>query len=50
MATDTYYSDRADGHDAIPVALEHVLDRIMATNPIKTVQQGLFSLRVPNLS
>jgi ATP-dependent DNA helicase RecG len=42
MATDTNYSDRGDGFDAIPVALEHILDRVMADNPIDTVQQGLF--------
>jgi ATP-dependent DNA helicase RecG len=42
MASDTDYSDRADGFDAVPVALERILDRIMADNPIATVPQGLF--------
>jgi ATP-dependent DNA helicase RecG len=41
MATDTEYSDRGDGQDAIPVALEHLSDRVMANNPIDTVRQGL---------
>lgn len=42
MRSDTDYSDRADGHDALPVALARITDRIMADNPIATVQQGLF--------
>lgn len=46
MATDTDYSDRGDGNDAIPVALERILDRIMADNPITTVKQGLFHFEI----
>jgi len=46
MASDTDYSDRADGYDAIPVALDRVLDRIMADNPITTVPQGLFHFEI----
>ena len=42
MAGDTEYTDRADGRDAIPIALLRVLDRILADNPIQTVRQGLF--------
>lgn len=42
MSGDTEYSDRADGTDAIPVALNRVVDRILANNPIETVRQGLF--------
>lgn len=42
MATDTDYSDRLDGNDALPLALARVLDRIMADNPIATFRQGLF--------
>lgn len=42
MRTDTEYTDRADGNDAISVALGRVMDRIMADNPIATVRQGLF--------
>ena len=38
MASDTDYTGRADGYDAIPLALERILDRIMADNPITTVQ------------
>jgi len=46
MASDTEYSDRADGSDALPVALERILDRIMADNPITTVPQGLFHFEI----
>lgn len=42
MRSWTEYTDRADGHDALPVALGRILDRILADNPIETVQQGLF--------
>lgn len=46
MASDTNYSDRADGNDAISIALERILDRIMADNPIATVPQGLFHFEI----
>lgn len=46
MVSDTGYSDRADGYDALPIALERVLDRIMADNPITTVPQGLFHFEI----
>lgn len=46
MVSDTDYSDRADGHDALAIALERVLDRIMADNPITTVPQGLFHFEI----
>ena len=42
MRSETEYTDRADGSDALPVALGRILDRILADNPIQTVQQGLF--------
>ena len=42
MQGDTEYSDRMDGWDALPVALARITDRIMADNPITTVQHGLF--------
>ena len=42
MASGTDYMDRADGRDALPVALLRVLDRILADNPIQTVRQGMF--------
>ena len=42
MASDTQYTDRLDGHQALPIALERLMDRIMANNPITTVQHGLF--------
>ena len=46
MASDTDYSDRADGYDALPIALERIFDRIMADNPITTVPQGLFHFEI----
>jgi ATP-dependent DNA helicase RecG len=42
MRSDTDYVDRADGREAIPVALNRLLDRIMADNPIETVVDGMF--------
>jgi ATP-dependent DNA helicase RecG len=42
MASATEYSDRADGRDALPIALERLLERILADNPLQTVRQGLF--------
>lgn len=46
MASDTEYSDRVDGRDALPIALQRILDRIMADNPIATVPQGLFHFEI----
>ncbi|MDE2796621.1 MAG: hypothetical protein OXL34_17535 [Gemmatimonadota bacterium] len=40
MASGTDYTDRADGHEALTVALSRILDRIMANNPIETVRKG----------
>ncbi|OGP91927.1 MAG: AAA family ATPase [Deltaproteobacteria bacterium RBG_16_48_10] len=42
MKGDTQYVDRMDGRDAIPIALGRVSDRIMADNPITTVEYGMF--------
>lgn len=42
MQSGTEYTDRADGHDALPIALSRIQDRILADNPIETVRQGLF--------
>jgi ATP-dependent DNA helicase RecG len=42
MKDDTQYSDRMDGQEAIPVAIARMLDRIMADNPITTVEYGPF--------
>ena len=41
MTSDLGYSDRVDGNDALPVALSRILDRIMADNPISTLELGL---------
>jgi ATP-dependent DNA helicase RecG len=40
MKSDTDYADRMDGRDALPVALNRILDRINADNPITTVTHG----------
>ncbi|MDD3582299.1 MAG: ATP-binding protein, partial [Desulfobacca sp.] len=42
LQTDTRYTDRADGRDALPVALFRLLDRINADNPITTLEHGMF--------
>jgi len=46
MKTDTDYSNRADGRDALPIALDRMLDRVMADNPITTVHHGLFHFEI----
>jgi len=42
MRSDTEYSDRREGLEALPLALARLEDQIMANNPIHTVQQGMF--------
>ncbi len=42
MRSDIDYSDRSDGEEALPVALTRLTDKIMADNPITTVEQGMF--------
>lgn len=42
MQDDTEYKDRMDGRDSIAVAMNRIMDRIMADNPITTVEYGLF--------
>jgi len=42
MRSETEYSDRMDGCDALPIAIERLMDRIMADNPITTVRYGMF--------
>lgn len=42
MRDDTQYTDRMDGREAIPAAIARVMDRIMADNPITTVEYGPF--------
>lgn len=42
MQNDTQYSDRMDGWDAHPVAVARITDRIMANNPITTVEAGSY--------
>jgi ATP-dependent DNA helicase RecG len=42
MRSDTAYSDRMDESEALPGAMIRLMDRIMADNPITTVEHGLF--------
>jgi ATP-dependent DNA helicase RecG len=42
MRSFTDYTDRADGREALPVALARLTDRIMADNPITTVVSGMY--------
>ncbi len=42
MTSHTDYSERADGTDAIPVAVDRITERIMAHNPIETVREGVY--------
>lgn len=42
MESDTRYTDRADGSDAMPVALFRLMDRINADNAITTLEHGIF--------
>jgi len=42
MTDDTQYSDRMDGSEAILIALNRITDRIMADNPLTTVNNGMF--------
>jgi ATP-dependent DNA helicase RecG len=42
LSSDVETGDRMDGCDALPIALGRMLDRIMADNPISTLELGLF--------
>lgn len=44
MKGELEYSDRADGGQAIPLALSRLLERIGADNPIETVRRGPYDL------
>ncbi|MHB0869752.1 MAG: ATP-binding protein [Chloroflexota bacterium] len=44
MQDDTHYTDRMDGRDPLPVAIARLTDRIMADNPITTVEYGMLHL------
>ena len=46
MSGDINSSGRGDGRDALPVALDRILDRVIADNPITTVPQGLFHFEI----
>jgi len=42
MQTDTDYTDRMDGEDALMTSVARILDRIMADNPVTTLKESLF--------
>jgi ATP-dependent DNA helicase RecG len=42
MRDDTEYSDRAEGRDPLIIALSKITDRIMAENPVTTINYGMF--------
>jgi len=42
MRDDTEYTDRAEGRDPIIIALSKITDRIMAENPVTTINYGMF--------
>lgn len=41
MQSDTHYLDRLDGREALPLGVSRITDRIMANNPIATVEHGI---------
>lgn len=42
MRDDTEYSDKAEGRDPLIIALSKITDRIMAENPVTTINYGMF--------
>ncbi len=42
MQSDTEYSGRMDGEDALMTSVSRIMDRIMADNPVTTLKEGLF--------
>jgi len=42
LRDDTEYSDRAEGRDPLIIALSKITDRIMAENPVTTINYGMF--------
>lgn len=42
MKDDTTYVDRLDGKEPIPIAVNKIMDKIMADNPITTLEYGMF--------
>ncbi len=42
MSSPTEYSHRADGNEAVSVALDRMVERVMVDNPIETVRRGLY--------
>lgn len=47
MTSDTDYSERADGNDAIPLAVSGMIARIMSHNPIETVSEDIYDFEHP---
>lgn len=46
MSSDTSYSDRRDGHEALPLALDQFEERIALDNPISTLEVGMIHAEV----
>ncbi|MDD3268981.1 MAG: ATP-binding protein [Syntrophomonadaceae bacterium] len=42
MKDETNYVDRIDGKEALSIAIAKIMDRIMASNPITTLEYGMF--------
>jgi ATP-dependent DNA helicase RecG len=47
MINETDYRDRADGNDPLIIALLKIIDRIMADNPVTTINYGVFHFEYP---
>lgn len=47
MTSDTDYSERADGNDAIPLAVSGMIARIMSHNPMETVSEDIYDFEHP---
>lgn len=46
MDSDTSYTDRRDGHEALPLALDQFEERIALDNPISTLEVGMIHAEV----
>ena len=42
MKDETEYTDRAEGYDSLIITLSKITDRIMADNPVTTINYGMF--------
>ena len=46
MQSDTFYADRRDGQESLPLALYHFEERIALDNPIRTLEVGMIHAEV----